>query len=140
MSSDQNKINNNSQVVINLKERVPLMDSNIVYKKTVNTSDEVKNSNKNLSSSNAEVVLDWDSILHKGVRTSNMQAVGVVVPITDDSIVVTSEGAKSEYNIPKDEVSSYNGSEVIISPDNNRLSQFYQKFLDKNMQSKIIKY
>jgi len=116
------------------------MDSNIVYKKTVNTSDEVKNSNKNLSSSNAEVVLDWDSILHKGVRTSNMQAVGVVVPITDDSIVVTSEGAKSEYNIPKDEVSSYNGSEVIISPDNNRLSQFYQKFLDKNMQSKIIKY
>jgi hypothetical protein len=127
MPSNENKINNNSQVVINLKERVPLISSNIVYKKTVNNTNELKDSNKDSPSSSNAAVLDWDSILHKGVRTKDMQAVGVVAAITDDSIVVTSEGAKDEYNIPKDEVSSYNGSEVIINPDNNRLSQFISK-------------
>lgn len=126
MPSNENKLNNNSQVVINLKERVPLISSNIIYKKTMNNSNELKESNIDSSSSNV-AVLDWDSILHKGVRTKDMQAVGVVVAITDDSIVVTSEGAKDEYNIPKDEVSSYNGSEVMINPDNNRLSQFLSK-------------
>ena len=58
------------------------------------------------------VIEDWDSILHKGVRTKEMQSVGNVMAVTESSIIITSEGAKEEYNVPKEEVESYNGSEV----------------------------
>lgn len=72
-------------------------------------------------------IQDWDSIIHKGVRTKDMQPVGNVTAVTDNSIVITSEGARDEYNIPKDEIEGFNGAEVILSASFNRFEQFKVK-------------
>ncbi len=77
--------------------------------------------------STSSVIQDWDSIIHKGVRSKEMQAVGSVTAVTPTSIIVTSDGARDEYNIPKDEVESYNGSEVFLKATYDRFNQFKVK-------------
>jgi hypothetical protein len=59
-------------------------------------------------------VLDWDIIVHKNVRTKEYQAVGTIVAVDNNSIVVTSQGSRDEYSIPKSEVESFNGAEVFL--------------------------
>lgn len=136
LSSSTSKQNNNdkSQISIDLKERVPLISSNIIYKRTINNSTAETSANNgqlspsSSSSSNSNAaVLNWDSIIHKSVRTNEYQVVGIVAAITDDSMIVTSARAKDECNIPKDEVQSFNGSEVILNANHDRLSQFKVK-------------
>jgi hypothetical protein len=56
--------------------------------------------------------VDWDSLIHKGVRTKDMEPVGNVTAATNNSIVITSEGARDEFNVPKEEVEAFNGAEV----------------------------
>jgi hypothetical protein len=101
---------------INLNERVPLIERDR----------QVSSSNMN-STSLTTAVEDWDSIIHKGVRTVDGQAIGNVTAVNADFIIITSEGAREEYNIPKNEVDSFNGSEVILNISNDRVSQFKVK-------------
>jgi Zn/Cd-binding protein ZinT len=70
---------------------------------------------------------DWDTILKKGVRTLDEISIGVVTAVNDDGVIVTSEGAKDEFNFPKDEIQSYNGQEVMLNVDGSRLEQFKVK-------------
>jgi hypothetical protein len=70
---------------------------------------------------------DWDTILKKGVRTSDEISIGVVTAVNDDGVIVISEGAKDEFNFPKDEIQSYNGQEVMLNVDGARLEQFKVK-------------
>ena len=72
-------------------------------------------------------IVDWDSIIHKGVRTKDMQPVGNVTAVTDTSIVITSEGARDEFNVPKEEVGAYNGAEVALNTTLDRFEQFKVK-------------
>ena len=109
-------IGNSTTGNINLNERVPLIER----------GRQVTDSNKNLNKSNAAVE-DWDSIIHKGVRTEEGLAIGSVTAVNADFVIITSEGAREEYSIPKDEVDSYNGSEVVLNISNDRLSQFKVK-------------
>jgi hypothetical protein len=101
---------------INLNERLPLIER----------GSQVSGSNKNFNKSKTAVE-DWDSIIHKGARTEEGLAIGSVTAVNADFIVITSEGAREEYSIPKGEVDSYNGSEVILNISNDRLSQFKVK-------------
>jgi hypothetical protein len=101
---------------INLNERVPLIERDR----------QVSDSNKNFNKSNTAVE-DWDSIIHKGVRTEEGLAIGSVTAVNADFVIITSEGAREEYSIPKNEVDSYNGSEVALNISNDRLSQFKVK-------------
>jgi hypothetical protein len=109
-------IGNSTTGNINLNERVPLIER----------GRQVTDSNKNFNKSNTAVE-DWDSIIHKGVRTEEGLAIGSVTAVNADFIIITSEGAREEYSIPKDEVDSYNGSEVALNISNDRLSQFKVK-------------
>ena len=61
-----------------------------------------------------EPVLNWDKVVHKNVRCEDNQAVGNIVAVNIDHIIVTSEGGMSRYRIPKSFVESYNGAEVIV--------------------------
>ncbi len=70
---------------------------------------------------------DWDSILKKGVKTQDEISVGVVTAVNDDGVIVTSEGAKEEYNFPKKEIQSYNGQEVTLNLIGTRLDHFKVK-------------
>ncbi|MDQ6723266.1 MAG: hypothetical protein M3Z01_03255 [Thermoproteota archaeon] len=85
------------------------------------------NDTNKAETSTSSVIQDWDSIIHKGVRSKEMQAVGSVTAVTPTSIIVTSDGARDEYNIPKDEVESYNGSEVFLKATYDRFNHFKVK-------------
>jgi len=99
-----------------LNDRLPLIEK----------QNRFNNENKAETATNS-IIQDWDSIVHKGVRSKEMQAIGSVTAVNPTSIIVTSDGAKDEYNIPKDEVESYNGSEVFLKPTIDRLSQYKVK-------------
>lgn len=72
-------------------------------------------------------IKDWDTILKKGVRTLDEISIGVVTAVNDDGVIVTSEGAKDEFNFSKDEIQSYNGQEVMLKVNGDRLDQFKVK-------------
>jgi hypothetical protein len=61
-----------------------------------------------------DAVIDWDSIIHKNVRSKDGQDAGNVDAIEEDTVVITSEGDRQEYNVPKSEVEGYNGAEVSL--------------------------
>ena len=63
----------------------------------------------------SEPVLDWDRIVHKGVRTNDNQDAGNVLSVASDEITVGSGGARHEYIIPKSAVEGFNGSELFLS-------------------------
>ena len=88
--SPGDNIGNSTTGNINLNERVPLIER----------GRQVSDSNKNFNKSNTAVE-DWDSIIHKGVRTEEGLAIGSVTAVNADFIIITSEGAREEYSIPK---------------------------------------
>ena len=59
------------------------------------------------------VVLDWDRIVHKNVRSKDMEDVGNVIAILGDAITIL-QGTKREYQVPKSHVEGFNGSEVFL--------------------------
>ena len=60
-------------------------------------------------------IQDWDSILKKGARTEDSVAVGIVTAINNENVIITSDGAKDEFSVPKNEIQSYNGQEVVLN-------------------------
>ena len=102
----------------NIEERLPLLEK----------KDTIKNTTTGTGDSSAKSgIEDWDSIIHKGVRTKDMQPVGNVTAVTDTSIVITSEGARDEYSVPKEEVEVFNGAEVMLNATIDRFEQFRVK-------------
>jgi hypothetical protein len=61
-----------------------------------------------------DAVLNWDAIVHKNVRSKDGQAAGNVDAIEGNTVVITSEGDRQEYNIPKSEIEEFNGAEVSL--------------------------
>jgi hypothetical protein len=61
-----------------------------------------------------DAVANWDSIIHKNVRSNDGQDAGNVDAIEGDTVVITSEGDRQEYNVPKSEIAGYNGAEVSL--------------------------
>jgi hypothetical protein len=72
----------------------------------------------------SETVLDWDRIVHKNVRTKDYVAVGNIVAVNNNSIIVTSQGARDEYSIPKSMVEAFNGAEVFLNIRFGQLTKF----------------
>jgi hypothetical protein len=70
---------------------------------------------------------DWDSILKKGARTADSVSVGIVTAVNDENVIITSDGARDEFSLPKDEIQSYNGQEIVLNMSSDRLSQFKVK-------------
>lgn len=61
-----------------------------------------------------DAVVDWESIIHKNVRSKDGQDAGNVDAIEGNTVVITSEGDRKEYNLPKSQVEGYNGAEVSL--------------------------
>jgi hypothetical protein len=59
-----------------------------------------------------DAVRDWESTIHKNVRSKDGQDAGNVDAIEGDTVVITSEGDRKEYNLPKSQVEGYDGAEV----------------------------
>ena len=61
-----------------------------------------------------DAVVNWDSIIHKNVRSKDGQDAGNVDAIQGDTVVITSEGDRKEYNLPKSQIQGFNGAEVSL--------------------------
>ena len=82
-------------------------------------------------------VIDWDRIIHKNVRSKDMEGAGNVVAIDGDSVIISTQGGQHQYKIPKSHVEGYNGAEIFLdlsvgelsslSTDDNNKSQAINK-------------
>ena len=61
-----------------------------------------------------DAVVNWDDIVHKNVRSKDGQDAGNVDAIEGNTVVITSEGDRQEYNVPKSEIAGYDGAEVSL--------------------------
>src|SRR5918997_810635 len=62
----------------------------------------------------SDVLRNWNKIIHKNVRSKDMDGVGNVVAINEDSISITTQGSQHIYKIPKSHIEGYNGAEVFL--------------------------
>lgn len=58
-------------------------------------------------------VLNWDSVIHKGVRTQDGNPLGIVAYEEQDFIVVLSNRFR-EYKIPKSHVEAFDGAQMSL--------------------------
>jgi len=61
-----------------------------------------------------DAIQDWESIIHKNVRSKDFEDAGNVDAVNDDSVIITSQGDRKEYSLPKDKVEGCNGAEVFL--------------------------
>ena len=69
-------------------------------------------------------VIDWNRIIHKNVRSKDMQGAGNIVAIDGDSVIISTQGAQHQYKIPKSHVEGYNGAEVFLDIAVSDMSSF----------------
>jgi hypothetical protein len=69
-------------------------------------------------------IADWEAIIHKTVRSSNGNLIGSVDAVDDNSILVSTEGAKTRYKIPKHVVQGFDGHQVSINVQKPELERF----------------
>ena len=69
-------------------------------------------------------VADWEAIIHKTVRSSDGNLIGNVDGVDDASILVSTEGGRTHYKIPKDVVEGYDGHEVSLTVQKTELERF----------------
>jgi hypothetical protein len=62
----------------------------------------------------SDAVINWESIVHKNVRSKDGEGAGNVDAILGDVVVITSQGDRAEYKLPKSQVEGYNGAEVML--------------------------
>ena len=61
-----------------------------------------------------DAVVNWESIIHKNVRSKDGEGAGNVDAVLGDLVVITSQGDRAEYKVPKSQVEGYNGAEVLL--------------------------
>ncbi len=69
-------------------------------------------------------IVDWDSIVHKNVRSSDGLDAGNVDAVDGNKVTITSAGDRAEYNLPKDQVEGYNGAEVFLKVSLDELQRY----------------
>jgi hypothetical protein len=59
-------------------------------------------------------IYDWEATLHKHVTSSEGDLVGNVDAVDDTDVLVSTEGARTHYRIPKHLVEEFDGAEVFF--------------------------
>lgn len=60
-----------------------------------------------------EAILNWDRIIHKGVRSSDYEDMGNVIGIDKESLTLMM--GRHEFKVQKSAVQGFNGSEVFLN-------------------------
>ena len=58
-------------------------------------------------------VLNWNSVIHKNVRTKDGEPLGQIASEDKDFILILASGFR-EYEIPKPHVEAFDGSQVFL--------------------------
>ena len=69
-------------------------------------------------------IYDWEATLHKMVTSKTGDLVGNVDAVDDTSVLVSTEGARTHYKIPKHIVEGYDGHSVSFKVEKNELERF----------------
>ena len=72
----------------------------------------------------SDSIIDWESIIHKNVRSKDREDAGNVDAIQGDNVIITSQGDRKEYSLPKDQVDGYNGAEVFLKISLDELEKY----------------
>ena len=67
---------------------------------------------------------NWDSVIHKIVRSNEGNLIGNVDAVDENSILVSSEGGRTRYKIPKHIVQGFDGHEVSLNIQKTKLERF----------------
>jgi hypothetical protein len=68
-------------------------------------------------------VLDWESVIHKGIRTKDGEPLGYIAAEDEEYIYVLSSRFR-EYRIPKSRVIEFDGSAVLIDLQFERVGRY----------------
>jgi hypothetical protein len=69
-------------------------------------------------------VENWESVIHKSIRASDGSLVGSVDAVDDNSVLVSTEGTRTRYKIPKHIIEGYDGHEVFLKVEKIKLERF----------------
>jgi hypothetical protein len=69
-------------------------------------------------------VANWESVIHKIVRSNEGNLIGNVDAIDENSILVSTEGGRTRYKIPKHIVQGFDGHEVSLNIQKAKLERF----------------
>jgi hypothetical protein len=67
---------------------------------------------------------DWEATLHKLVTSSEGDLVGNVDAVDDTDVLVSTEGARTHYKIPKNLVEGFDGHSVSLNIQKQELAKF----------------
>lgn len=62
----------------------------------------------------SEFRTDWESLVHKNVRSKDFVDAGNIDAVDNENLILTSQGDRKEYRVPKNQVEGYNGAEVFL--------------------------
>jgi hypothetical protein len=66
-----------------------------------------------MQSEYSAVVPNWDSVIHKGIRTSDGEPLGYIAADDDQALYILASHFR-QFRIPKSRVQSFDGSTVIL--------------------------
>ena len=69
-------------------------------------------------------VVNWESVIHKFVRSNEGNLIGNVDAVDENSILVSSEGGRTRYKLPKHIVQGFDGHEVSLNVQKIKLERF----------------
>jgi len=73
----------------------------------------------------ADSIENWESIIQKTVRSSEGNLIGNVDAVDESSILVSTEGGRTRYRIPKHIVEGFDGHQVSLNVQNLSLIHFH---------------
>ena len=72
----------------------------------------------------SDSVPNWESTIQKSVRSSEGNLIGNVDAVDESSILVSTEGGRTRYKIPKHLVQDFNGHQVSLNVQKAELERF----------------
>ena len=72
----------------------------------------------------SDSVENWESVVQKTVRSSDGNLIGNVDAVDDNSILVSTEGGRTRYRIPKHIVEGFDGHQVSLNVEKIKLERF----------------
>jgi hypothetical protein len=72
----------------------------------------------------SDSVSNWESTIQKTVRSSEGNLIGNVDAVDENSILVSTEGGRTRYKIPKHIVQGFDGHQVSLNVQKAELERF----------------
>ena len=69
-------------------------------------------------------VANWESVVQKTVRSSEGNLIGNVDAVDENSVLVSTEGGRTRYKIPKNNVKCFDGHELSLNVQKAELERF----------------